>query len=113
MKTSNSTNSFSPNLFIVSALSCLTLTDIELTSPLANSMNSDILPSENRELINPSIYKSYSINDKTLSNETPFPNADRDNFKILLSFANKILNDSPQMDEEIQHVINEHFWDML
>lgn len=114
MKTSNLTNSFNTNLFIVSALSsCLTLTDIQLTSPLDNPMSSDILPSGNIKLPRSYMYKSYSMNDKTLSNETTFSNSDFDSFNVLLSFADKMLNHSSQIDEEIQNVINECFWDML
>ncbi len=34
-------------------------------------------------------------------------------FEVLASFAKKLLNSEVSIDEEIQHVIEDNFWDML
>ena len=34
-------------------------------------------------------------------------------FKTLVSFVNKMLKNEVKIDEEIQKIINDNFWDML
>ena len=34
-------------------------------------------------------------------------------FAILTSFAKRLIENQSPVDEEIQKVINDHFWDML
>lgn len=34
-------------------------------------------------------------------------------YNIIESFANKMLSNEYQTDHEIQHIIDEHFWDMI
>ena len=38
---------------------------------------------------------------------------EHEDFEIINSFANKMLTEATPIDEEIQNVINGHFWDML
>ena len=38
---------------------------------------------------------------------------EHEDFEIINSFANKMLTEATPIDEEIQNVINDHFWDML
>jgi hypothetical protein len=34
-------------------------------------------------------------------------------YNVILTFANKLLSENIQIDQEIQDIIEEHFWDML
>lgn len=62
-------------------------------------------------------WAKYSFNKATLSNNTPFISTmiskDMGDFEVIKGFASKILTDVPEIDEEIQRVINDHFWDMI
>ena len=60
------------------------------------------------------IYTNYSIKDIPISTETIHVNIpEHEDFEIINSFANKMLTEATPIDEEIQNVINDHFWDML
>ena len=49
-----------------------------------------------------------------ISTETIHVNIpEHEDFEIINSFANKMLTEATSIDEEIQNVINDHFWDML
>lgn len=48
-----------------------------------------------------------------MAEETDLPLSGFEDFSILTSFAKKLLEDAAPIDEEIQKVINDHFWDML
>ena len=88
----------------MSALSCMTLTDTELLSLSSRQTYNDaIIPSINTPVNPINIYTNYSIKDIPISTETIHVN----------SFANKMLTEATPIDEEIQNVINDHFWDML
>ena len=65
--------------------------------------------------INPmNSYTNYSIKDIPISTETIHVNIpEHKDFEIINSFANKMLTEATPIDEEIQNVINDHFWDML
>ena len=94
----------------MSALSCMTLTDTELLSLSSRQTYNDI-----NTPINPiNIYTNYSIKDIPISTETIHVNIPKyEDFEIINSFANKMLTEATPIDEEIQNVINDHFWDML
>ena len=85
----------------MSALSCMTLTDTELLSLSSRQTYNDaIIPSINTPVNPINIYTNYSIKDIPISTET-------------IHVANKMLTEATPIDEEIQNVINDHFWDML
>ena len=76
----------------MSALSCMTLTDTELLS----------------------LSSRQTYNDAIIPTETIHVNIpEHEDFEIINSFANKMLTEATSIDEEIQNVINDHFWDML
>ena len=78
------------NILLMSALSCMTLTDTELLSLSSRQTYNDI------------------------STETIHVNIpEHEDFEIINSFANKMITEAAPIDEEIQNVINDHFWDML
>ena len=59
------------------------------------------------------VYKR-QIKDIPISTETIHVNIpEHEDFEIINSFANKMLTEATPIDEEIQNVINDHFWDML
>lgn len=39
--------------------------------------------------------------------------SDKDDFEVISSFAQRIVSQSKDIDDEIQEVINNHFWEML
>lgn len=39
--------------------------------------------------------------------------SDKNDFEIISSFAQRMVSQSKDIDDEIQEVINNHFWDML
>ena len=88
----------------MSALSCMTLTDTELLSLSSRQTYNDaIIPSINTP-VNP-----INIYTETIHVNIP----EHEDFEIINSFANKMLTEATPIDEEIQNVINDHFWDML
>ena len=93
----------------MSALSCMTLTDTELLSLSSRQTYNDaIIPSINTPVNPINIYTNYSIKDIPISTETIHVNIPEHE-----AFANKMLTEATPIDEEIQNVINDHFWDML
>ena len=103
------------NILLMSALSCMTLTDTELLSLSSRQTYNDaIIPSINTPVNPINIYTNYSIKDIPISTETIHVNIpEHEDFEIINSFANKMLTEATSIDEEIQNVINDHFWDML
>ena len=96
------------NILLMSALSCMTLTDTELLSLSSRQTYNDaIIPSINTPVNPINIYTNYSIKDIHVN----IP--EHEDFEIINSFANKMLTEATPIDEEIQNVINDHFWDML
>ena len=56
----------------------------------------------------------YSVKNVAISTETVLvKTSDYEDFEIISSFAQKLLTEESFIDEEIQNVINDHFWDML
>ena len=101
----NLTTYINANIMLLSALSCVTLTDSELPA-ISNGQiyNNSIIPS-----INTSFVKNVAISTETVLVKT----SDYEDFEIISSFAQKLLTEESFIDEEIQNVINDHFWDML
>ena len=54
---------------------------------------------------------TFNVNEYYCLNCTYSP--EHEDFEIINSFANKMLTEATPIDEEIQNVINDHFWDML
>lgn len=103
--------SISSNL-LLSALSCITLGIGELDSP--SVQRTDIIPSKYICAETHVSFNDYSIKTFSVSNETSRLDSDILNeYNIILSFANKLLSENIQIDQEIQDIIEEHFWDML
>lgn len=112
MKNNRLTNSGTAKVFIVSALSCLTLSDTEFISPYQGTLG--ILPSEEYTIcMNTSPFESYTVNNSPISNETVPVDSSIEDFEVLSSFAERILENTVPMDAKIQEVINDYFWDML
>ena len=95
------------NILLMSALSCMTLTDTELLSLSSRQTYNDaIIPSINTPVNPINIYTNYSIKDIPISTETIHVNIpEHEDFEML--------TEATPIDEEIQNVINDHFWDML
>jgi len=94
---------------LLPALTCLSISSSE---SLYNTINSNIMPSKT---INCNFYddNNYYIDSQILSNKTEETTDNHNNFKIIYSFAEKILNNSEDIGKEFQDVINDNFWDML
>ena len=60
-----------------------------------------------------SYHDNYFIERRSLSNETQYSNKNTEDFEIIRSFAEKLLADQLPVDNDIQEVINNHFWEML
>ena len=96
-------------------MSALSLSSLTLNAEELNSVSicepyriSVVLDSDNIPIEN------YSIKWDSSSNKTPqLERTLRDEYNILVSFANKILSEESRIDPEIQNIIDEHFWDML
>ena len=115
LKMNSLTTYINTNILLMSALSCMTLTDTELLSLSSRQTYNDaIIPSINTPVNPINIYTNYSIKDIPISTETIHVNIpEHEDFEIINSFANKMLTEATPIDEEIQNVINDHFWDML
>lgn len=55
----------------------------------------------------------YVMNSRIPSYVPTSQSEDLNDFEVLVSFANKMLDNEVGIDLEIQHVINNSFWDML
>lgn len=111
MKTNSLTTS---NFMILSALSCITLTANELPSTISwQQPDENSMPSM-ESFTYPGVNAcNYYINNQNISTETIIVNTDYEDYKIISSFANKILMETTFIDKDIQDVIINHFWDML
>lgn len=113
MEKSNVSNNLKIRIAVFSAISCFTLSNYQLDNPSNYAMENSIMPSQNFTLGENAVIENYSINKNTVSNETSFQNKNVEDFKVIRSFANKMLADAPEIDKDIQKVINDNFWDML
>ena len=84
------------NILLMSALSCMTLTDTELLSLSSRQTYNDaIIPSINTPVNPINIYTNYSIKDIPISTETIHVNIpEHEDFEIINSFANKMLTEA-------------------
>ena len=110
----NLTTYINANIMLLSALSCVTLTDSELPA-ISNGQiyNNSIIPSINTSFSWEN-NTPYSVKNVAISTETVLvKTSDYEDFETISSFAQKLLTEESFIDEEIQNVINDHFWDML
>lgn len=96
-------------IILACAISSLTLSNDKL-----NAYNNcyDCMPTENYNIEN-SFTPNYSISNPSLTAESEYISKDYEDFAVLENFAKRMLEDVPVIDENIQKVINENFWDML
>ena len=110
----NLTNSFMfRNFVMVSARSsCLTLS---LPSYCPYDAANEIMPSAVFQSEQKTDSSSYSLEYQPLSNDTyTYQNRDlMEDFVVIRAFAEKILQESLTVDDDIQRVINDHFWEMI
>lgn len=110
----NLTNSFMfRNFIMVSAFSsCLTLS---LPSYYPYDTANEIVPSAVFQSEQKTDLNSYSLGYRLLSNDTyTYQNRDlMEDFIVIRAFAEKILQESLEVDDDIQRVINDHFWEMI
>lgn len=106
---------FYPNIVLVSIVSCMTLTEGELSVPSNGQIYEDaVIPSLNISFTPEESFMQYYIgNDNISATTSNIGRNDFDDYGIVKSFANKMLADESPIDDEIQKAINDHFWDML
>lgn len=114
MKTNNYFigNTIYTGLIVASSLSSLSAQS-SLFSELGDlSTYTTAFPTEKLIYQVPSANK-YSWEQADLTNITSKISKHLNDFEIVKNFAAKMLTDIPMIDEEIQQVINDNFWDML
>lgn len=94
---------------LLATISCTTVTIGSMTPTVGENISawpelSVDIPIEQTSYVLPSQNSSYI--------SSPF-NREIDDFNILVSFAKKLLVNEVPIDEDIQHIIEEKFWDML
>lgn len=103
-------DTYSSNYLFLPVLSAITLT-VTGVSPI-NVCDIDYSPSKIVEVFvnSPCPYSRYT---SSTTNETIIVNKDLDDLLAIESFAHKILDGMTPIEESIQAVINDHFWEML
>ncbi len=100
----SSSNTFGLNIVLITAISSISLS--------LSDNNKITMPTKT------ATYQYSSINkypwDITRKEYTKNPiDSEKEDFKIISLFAQRIVSQSKEIDDEIQEVINKSFWDML
>ena len=93
---------------MIITMSCTTAA---VSTPSMSEYENGFYPVKSVEI--PFVADKYVMSSKTLSYISPSQTTEQNDFEVLVSFANKMLANEVGIDEEIQHVINNSFWDML
>lgn len=115
--TTNTTSTNSSVRYLIAGVLCAPLmSDVAFCEPQTTVPYINMNSPKAFEFIN-NDYTTYSYNKATLSNNVPVSSImisnDMRDFEVIKGFASKILTDVTEIDEEIQRVINDHFWDMI
>lgn len=99
------------NYIFSTLFATMSCTTVALGTNVFNLDNESICPTQTADI--PSETQNY-----ILKNGSPsyiyLPQVEEQmDFNILVSFGKKLLDSEAHIDEDIQQVINDHFWDML
>lgn len=99
------------NYIFSTLFATLSCTTVALGTNVYNPQYESCCPIQMADI--PSETQNYVLNKGSLSYIYVPQSEEQVDFNILVSFGKKLLDSEARIDEDIQQVINDNFWDML